>query len=92
VSDPLSETEAKRAGARGQLRQSLSETKSRLRPASIKQDLIDTAWAKAEDLADAVKARPVATAGIIAAAAVILLRKPLFGVLMRLTKEKDDGQ
>ncbi len=88
MNDPLTQSEQERAAARLQVRQSLSETRDRLRPASIKQDLIDKAKEQAETIADAARKRPAATAGVIAAAALILLRKPLFGALMRFTKEK----
>jgi hypothetical protein len=88
VTDPLSTSTERRDAARGQLRQRFADTKERLSPASLKQDLINSVRDRAEGVADAARERPVAFAGILAATALFLLRKPLIGVLKRLSKEK----
>ncbi len=87
MSDPLSDTTERRDSARQRIRQSLATTKIRLSPAALKQDLIDGARDRVEDVVDAARKRPALTAGIIAASALILLRKPLTGVIKRLSKE-----
>ncbi len=92
MSDPLTNSTERRNAARGQLRQSIADTKERLSPTSLKQNLLDTVRSRADSVADAARERPAATAGLIVATALFLLRKPLFGVIKRLTKEKRNGQ
>ena len=88
MTDPLDLSNLHRKSARAQLKNSAQSLRSRLSPQSIKQDLVDQAKERLDAVANTARKRPVATVGVIAAAALILLRKPLFGVLKRLSKEK----
>ena len=88
MTDPLDRSGELRNSARAQFKHSVQSLRTRLSPQSIKQDLVDQAKERLDMVASTARKRPVATAGIIAAAALILLRKPLFGVLKRLSKEK----
>jgi hypothetical protein len=81
VTDPLDTSKAKRDQARGQFQHSLSDVRARLAPAAIKRDVIET-------LSEHARKRPVAAAGIIIGATIVALRKPIFGVIKRLLKEK----
>jgi hypothetical protein len=81
VTDPLDTSKANLDRARSQFKDSLSGVRARLAPAAIKRDVIET-------LSERARKRPVAAAGIIIGAALVALRKPIFGVIKRLLKEK----
>ncbi len=84
MTDPLDISKANLERARGQFKSSLSGVRDRLAPEAIKRDVIDTIGGKA-------RKRPVAAAGIVIGAALFALRKPIFGVIKRLSKEKNSG-
>jgi hypothetical protein len=86
--DDLNQSKQAAGNARRQLRETAMAVKSRLSPAALKQDLLDKAKTRALDVVDGAKARPALTAGLFATAALILLRKPVTGVLKRLIKER----
>ncbi len=92
MSDELSQAETAADAARSRLIGTASTVKARLSPAALKGELIEKVQSRAievtGDLAETMRKRPALTAGIIATAALILFRKPVFGVLRRLTKEK----
>jgi hypothetical protein len=86
--DEFDQSRANAGSARAQLKETALNVKSRLSPSALKQEALDKAKARAMEVVDEAKARPVLTAGLFATAALILLRKPVLGVLRRLTKEK----
>ena len=74
--------------AREQLMTSIEQLADLLEPHKIAHDLWESAKNKgadiAEDAVDAVKRRPVATGGIIAAIAMFLAREPIMDGVARL--------
>lgn len=66
--------------------------KERLAPRRIMGGLVDTAKSKgadlAEDAVDAVRARPIAATGIVAAVALFLAREPLMDFASKLFEGK----
>jgi ElaB/YqjD/DUF883 family membrane-anchored ribosome-binding protein len=74
--------------ARGRLMATAHELQDRLSPKTIARDTWQSAKEKgadlAEDAVDAVRARPVATGGVVAALALFLAREPLFELAGRL--------
>jgi Protein of unknown function (DUF3618) len=86
--DELDQSRADAGSARAQLKETARTIKSRLSPSALKQEAMDKVKARAMEVVDGARARPALTAGLFATAALILLRKPVFGVLKRLTKEK----
>ena len=62
----------------------LQELQQRIAPGTLARDAWDGAKAKgadlAEDAVDAVKRRPVAAGGVVAALALFLAREPLMGL------------
>jgi hypothetical protein len=70
----------------------LDDVRARLRPASLSREIAEKAKGSLADASgkalDAAKSRPAATAGLAAAALLFLFRKPIIGVIKRLTKEK----
>lgn len=92
MTDKLDRMRANRLARREQLAETLNTTRNRLRPANLASELVGRVRVRAtevaEDAATAVRARPKAAAGVLAAAALFLLRKPIIGALRRLTKEK----
>jgi hypothetical protein len=84
--------------ARAQLRASvmaletpLLRLKDQLTPSHIVKDLVEGAKHKgadlAEDAVDAVRARPIAATGVVAALALFLAREPLMDLAGRATKK-----
>jgi hypothetical protein len=84
--------------ARGQLRASvmaletpLLRLKDQLTPSHIAKDLIEGAKNKgadlAEDAVDAVRARPIAATGVVAALALFLAREPLMDLAGKATQK-----
>lgn len=78
--------EAERARAR--LMASAHELQDRLSPRTLARDAWQGAKAKgadmAEDAVDAVRSRPVAATGVIAALTLFLAREPLFDLVGKL--------
>ena len=74
--------------ARTRLRKTALTVKSRLSPRALKQEALEKAKARALEVVGGARARPALTAGLVATAALILLRKPVSGLLRRLIKEK----
>lgn len=74
---------------RSQLMGTLHQLQSRLAPKTLARDAWEGAKSKsaglAEDAVDAVKKRPVAAGGIVAAVALFLARGPLMDIAHRLT-------
>jgi ElaB/YqjD/DUF883 family membrane-anchored ribosome-binding protein len=78
--------------ARRQLVTTVSEVQQRLKPATI----ADQAWSgvkdkgseMADDAMEAVKARPAATAGVLAALLLFVARRPIVSRASRLWKRK----
>jgi ElaB/YqjD/DUF883 family membrane-anchored ribosome-binding protein len=81
--------------ARDRLHGTVAIVRDRLNPKTLSREAIDKAKQTASDAAsdaiNAAKARPALTLGILAGAALVLFRKPVIGVVRRLTKEKDNG-
>ena len=83
--------------ARGELIDTARELQQRLQPKTLARDAWESAKVKgadmAEDAVDAVKRRPVATGGVIAAIAMFLAREPIKDGVTRLydaMTSKDD--
>ncbi len=77
----ITEAEAKVADAREALIDTARELQQRLQPKTLAREAWESAKVKgadlAEDAVDAVKRRPVATGGVIAAIAMFLAREPI---------------
>jgi hypothetical protein len=87
VSPPRQQAEV----AKARLLQTVDKVKMRLRPSVLSRDVVMRAKRQALDVAitatDKVRTRPALFAGIVAATALILLRKPVKSALKRLTKD-----
>ena len=74
--------------ARAQLMATAHELQERLSPKTMARDAWEGAKVKgadlAEDAVDAVRARPVAAGGMVAAVAMFLAREPLMGLAGKL--------
>ncbi|MCY7271525.1 MAG: hypothetical protein LH485_05665 [Sphingomonas bacterium] len=87
------------ANAREALIDTARELQQRLQPKTLVRDAWESAKVKgadiAEDAVDAVKRRPVASGGIIAAIAMFLAREPIKDGVSRMvdamTSDKDEG-
>jgi hypothetical protein len=92
LTDPLNQAETDVGTARARLLGTASTVKARLSPAALKDEIVEKVQTRAievaSDLANIVNKRPALTAGVFATAALIILRKPVIGVLQRLFKEK----
>jgi hypothetical protein len=95
VTDPVQKAEDDATKARARLKQSYAVAKERLHPQTIKEDVLNSARTKllekAEGAADALKSRPGLTSTLIAATALVLLRKPIKTLFNRFKTEKDNG-
>lgn len=83
--------------AKDRLANSIGAVKKRLTPKALANEAIDTLKVKAADTAEAsvqaVKANPSKAVGVVAAAVLLLFRKPIFSAMQRLTnKEKNNGE
>lgn len=82
--------------AKNRLSSSLGVVKQRLAPRALAQEAVDKVKEKANDTAqasvEAVKANPSTAVGVIAAAVLVLFRKPIFGAMRRMIKEKKNGE
>jgi hypothetical protein len=82
------EAQAAVAEARGKLINTARDVQQRLQPKTLAREAWESAKNKgadiAEDAVDAVKRRPVATGGIIAAVAMFLAREPIKDGVSRL--------
>ena len=76
------------ARARGRLMESAHALQARLSPNVLARDAWEGVKMKgadlAEDAVDAVRARPLATTGVVAALAMFLAREPLMGLAGKL--------
>ena len=86
--DDFDHSRSAAGAARNRLKKTALSVKERLSPASLKQEALDKAKARAMEVVDGAKTRPALTAGLFATAALIVLRKPVAGALKRLIKEK----
>jgi hypothetical protein len=95
MTDPVSEAKADAQLARDRLQATIGRVQERLSPRNVARRAIGRAKAgiraKAAGAVDAVNARPALTLGILAASALVLLRKPVIGVVKRLKKENENG-
>ena len=77
----LREVAIARNAARESLRENIAETKDRVKPKNLMREAKDNALNKAQDAGktavETVKSNPGITASVIAAAALVTLRKPL---------------
>lgn len=84
----IKQAEAEVAKAREALIDTARELQQRLQPKTLARDAWQSAKVKgadiAEDAVDAVKRRPVATGGVIAAIAMFLAREPIKDGVSRL--------
>jgi hypothetical protein len=84
--------EIKADAAKAQLLSTVDRVKARLTPLALKRDATDALREKASDLAgrvsDAAAKRPGVAAGVTAAAAFILLYRPIRWIVRTLLKEK----
>lgn len=82
--------------AKARLLATLDEVKARLAPAKLASDAVQTAKNKsivvADDTVTAVRDRPVMAAGIAAAAAAFIARKPLAAAVGRWLNGEDDNE
>ncbi len=82
--------------AKARLSTTLGAVKQRLHPRAMAQETVEHFKQKAADTAqasvEAVKARPSTAVGIAAAAVLLLFRKPIFGAMRRLNKEKSNAE
>jgi ElaB/YqjD/DUF883 family membrane-anchored ribosome-binding protein len=82
--------------AKARLSSTFGTVKQRLNPRALAHETVDQLKQKAAQTAqasvDAVKSRPSTAIGVAAAAVLLLFRKPIFGAMRRLTKEKSDGE
>ena len=86
--DDFDQSRLDAGSARTRLRKTALTVKSRLSPRALKQEALEKAKARALEVVGGARARPALTAGLVATAALILLRKPVSGLLRRLIKEK----
>lgn len=74
--------------ARARLIDTAGELQERLKPATLAREAWEGAKSKGADLAeeavDAVKARPMAATGVVAAIAMFLAREPLIGMAAKM--------
>lgn len=91
-------TDARRIAeqAQQQLIGTLHELQHRIAPKTLARDAWQGAKSKganlAEDAVDAVRKRPVAATGIIAAVALFLVREPLIDLADKLVNGKDESK
>ena len=95
----ITEAKANVADAREALIDTARELQKRLQPKTLAREAWESAKVKgadlAEDAVDAVKRRPVATGGVIAAIAMFLAREPIkdgVGRLYDAMTSKDDPE
>jgi len=81
VTSPIIQAQAEVARSREALIDTARELQQRLQPKTLAREAWESAKVKgadmAEDAVDAVKRRPVATGGIVAAIAMFLAREPI---------------
>ena len=80
--------------AKARLMATVEEAKARLAPAQLTSNAVQAVKDKgivvADDTVSAVKDRPVAAAGVAAATALFIARKPLFSAVRGWFRGKDD--
>jgi ElaB/YqjD/DUF883 family membrane-anchored ribosome-binding protein len=78
--------------ARARLSATLSELQARIAPSTLANDAIDEIRSRSMELADGAtqlaRRNPVAVAGAVAAGGLFLARKPVWGLLRRITGNK----
>ncbi len=81
--------------ARHRLEGTVATVKRRFHPKALSRELADRAKDKvrdaAEDVLETAKARPALIASVAAAAAFLLLRKPIKSAVKLVSKEKNHG-
>jgi ElaB/YqjD/DUF883 family membrane-anchored ribosome-binding protein len=92
----IAQASADVADAKDRLSSTFGTVKQRLSPRTLVHDTVDQLKQKAVDTTqasvDAVKSRPSTAIGVAAAAVLILFRKPIFGAMRRLQKEKSNAE
>jgi hypothetical protein len=92
MSDRYDESRDAAQASKRRMLATLDDVRERLRPASLSREMVERAKGSLGDAGgkalDAAKSRPAAIAGVAAAALLFLFRKPIFGAIKRLTKEK----
>ncbi|MEL6876439.1 MAG: hypothetical protein AAGM33_13305 [Pseudomonadota bacterium] len=93
----LREIAIERNAARQNLRDNIAETKDRVKPKNLMREAKDNALNKAQDAGktavETVKSNPGITASVIAAAALVTLRKPLTRLFAaRTTRQTPDSE
>lgn len=82
--------------AKARLMATLDEVKTRLAPGKLASDAVQTAKNKgivvADDTVTAVKDKPLMAAGIAAAAAAFIARKPLIAAVGRWVSGEDENK
>lgn len=82
--------------ARAQLMDSAHDLQARLKPKTLARDAWEGAKVKgadlAEDAVDAVRKRPLAATGVVAAVALYLAREPLMDLASRLMSGSDEPE
>lgn len=82
-----------REEARENLKDNFSETKERVRPSNLIQEAktkaLDRVQKTGKDAVETVKANPAVTVSVIAAAALVALRKPITQFMSNRTKLSD---
>lgn len=95
MTDRLTSAEAERDRSRERFRTSVAAARVKLNPVRLRAEGGDRARAAIAAvparLSEVARRRPGMVAGIVSALALLLLRKPIFGALKRLTEEKDNG-
>lgn len=96
ASDTLAAAESRVAETRAELIRTVGQIGRVLAPKRLARDMWENAKVKgadlAEDAVDAVKARPVATGGAVAALAMFLAREPLMDLAGRLVSKFTDDK
>ncbi len=93
----LREIAIERNAARENLRDNIAETKDRVKPKNLMREAKDNALNKAQDAGktavETVRSNPGITASVIAAAALVTLRKPLTRLIAgRTTRQSPDSE
>lgn len=93
----LREIAIERNAARESLRDNIAETKDRVKPQNLMREAKESALNKAQDAGktavETVKSNPGITASVLAAAALVTLRKPLTRLIAgRTTRQSPDSE
>ncbi len=93
--EAIAEAEQVAHEAKDRLVSSFLTVRDRLAPQSLASEAAESlrnrALRIAETSLDKAKSRPATVVGVSAAAILVLFRKPIFGAMRRMMKEKKDG-